>query len=163
MAVDRAADFIASRRRGVGRRARTRLAEAERNLQTAAALQPTDPGGALTTARTAERLANEAYQLAAEDFNDWDQGGPGWGQRQGGENDLAGAVIGGIIGGILSGGGTGGGGWGGSPWGGGGRGSGGFPGWGGGGGFGSGGFGGGGGLGGLGGGGGGGRSRGGRW
>ena len=163
VAVDRAADFIASRRRGVGRRARTRLAEAERNLQTAAALQPTDPGGALTTARTAERLANEAYQLAAEDFNDWDQGGPGWGQRQGGENDLAGAVIGGIIGGILSGGGTGGGGWGGSPWGGGGRGSGGFPGWGGGGGFGSGGFGGGGGLGGLGGGGGGGRSRGGRW
>jgi uncharacterized membrane protein YgcG len=163
VAVDRAADFIASRRRGVGRRARTRLAEAERYLGQAAALQGTDLKAAVEGARHAERLANEAYSLAAEDFNDWDQGGPGYGQRSGGESDLAGAILGGIIGGILSGGGTGGGGWGGSPWGGGGgRGSGGFPGWGGGGGFGSGGFGGGGGLGGLGGGGGG-RSRGGRW
>ncbi len=155
--VDRAADFIESRRRGVGRRARTRLAEAERHLNDAAALQATDPRLALDAAGRAQRLADEAYRLAADDFNDWDQGGPGWGQRSGGESDLAGAVLGGIIGGVLS----GGGGWGGSPWGGGGRG-GGFGGWGGGG-FG-GGFGGGGGLGGLGGlGGGGGRSRGGRW
>ena len=156
VAVDRTADFIATRRRGVGRSARTRLAEAERHLSEAVALQPTDAHGALERARRAEQLAGEAYRLASDDFNDWDQGGPGWGQRRGGGNDVAGAILGGIIGGILSGGGTGGGGWGGSPWGGGsgGRGSGGFPGWGGGGGLGSGGFGGGGG---------GGRSRGGRW
>ena len=159
-AVDRAADFVGTRRRGVGRGARTRLAEAERNLADAEALQRTDPALAAQAAERAERLANEAYRLADDDFNDWDQGGPGWGQRRGGGGggDVAGAILGGILGGILSGGGTGGGGWGGSPWGGsGGSRGGGFPGWGGGGGFGSGGFGGGGG------GGGGGRARGGRW
>ena len=159
-AVDRAADFVGTRRRGVGRGARTRLAEAERNLADAEALQRTDPALAAQAAERAERLANEAYRLADDDFSDWDQGGPGWGQRRGGGGgggDVAGAILGGILGGILSGGGTGGGGWGGSPWGGsGGSRGGGFPGWGGGGGFGSGGFGGGGG-------GGGGRARGGRW
>ncbi|HSK53146.1 MAG TPA: TPM domain-containing protein [Clostridia bacterium] len=145
IAVDRAADFIASRRRGVGRGARTRLAEAERHLADAGALQATDPALAAQAASRAERLANEAYRLAGDDFNDWDQGGPGYGVRRGGQGDLAGAILGGILGGVLSGG-TGGGGWGGSPWGGsgGGRGSGGFPGWGGGGGFGGGGLGGGG-------------------
>jgi uncharacterized membrane protein YgcG len=165
ISVDRAADYIASRRRGVGRQARTRLAEAERHLADAAALQATEPQTAIDAARRAERMADEAYRLAGSDFDDWDHGGPGWGQRRG-ETDMTGAIIGGILGGILSGG-TGGGGWGGSPWGGTGRrrGGGGFGGWGGGGGFGSGGFGGGGlgGLGGFGGGGGGGRSRGGRW
>ena len=157
-AVDRAADFVGTRRPGVGRGARTRLAEAERNLADAEALQRTDPALAVQAAERAERLANEAYRLADDDFNDWDQGGPGWGQRRGGSGggDVAGAILGGIIGGILSGGGTGGGGWGGSPWGGsGGSRGGGSPGWGGGGGFGSGGFGGGGGGGGFG--------RGGRW
>ena len=159
-AVDRAADFVGTRRRGVGRGARTRLAEAERNLADAQALQGTDPALAAQAAERAERLANEAYRLADDDFSDWDQGGPGWGQRRGGGGggDVAGAILGGILGGILSGGGTGGGGWGGSPWGGSGTSrGGGSPGWGGGGGFGSGGFGGGGG------GGGGGRARGGRW
>jgi uncharacterized membrane protein YgcG len=158
-AVDRASDFVGTRRRGVGRGARTRLAEAERNLADAEALLSTDPALAAQAAERAERLANEAYRLADDDFSDWDQGGPGWGQRRGGASggDVAGAILGGILGGILSGGGTGGGGWGGSPWGGsGGSRGGGFPGWGGGGGFGSGGFGGGGG-------GGGGRARGGRW
>ena len=154
-AVDRAGDFIATRRRGVGRTARTRLAEAERNLADATALEGRDPALAAQAAGRAERLANEAYRLADDDFNDWDQGGPGWGQRRGGGGDVAGAILGGIIGGILSGGGTGGGGWGGSPWGGsGGSRGGGFPGWGGGGGLGGGGFGGGGG---------GGFGRGGRW
>ena len=156
--VDRASDFIATRRPGVGRAARTRLAEAERNLADATALERSDPALAAQAAGRAEHLADEAYRLADDDFNDWDQGGPGWGQRRGGGgNDVAGAILGGIIGGILSGGGTGGGGWGGSPWGGsGGSRGGGFPGWGGGGGLGGGGFGGGGG-------GGGGFGRGGRW
>jgi hypothetical protein len=157
VAVDRASDFIAARRAGVGRSARTRLAEAERHLADAVTLGRVDPQQAAQAAGRAERLANEAYRLAGDDFNDWDQGGPGHGQRRGGGGDIAGAILGGILGGVLSGG-TGGGGWGGSPWGGGGsrRGSGGFPGWGGGGGFGGGGFGGGGG-------GGGGGGRGGRW
>ena len=156
--VDRVATFIASRRRGVGEVARTRLAEAQRHLVAAAGLLPTDPARALEAGRRAGALAQEAYRLAQDDFSDWDQGGPGWGQRggtSGGDQTAAilGQILGGVIGGVISGGGRSGGGWGGSPWG---RsgGGGGFGGWGGGGGFGSGGFGGGGG---------GGRGRGGRW
>lgn len=151
--VDRAAMFIASRRRGVGESARTRLAEAQRHLAMASSLAATDPQRTLETARRAEALAREAYRLAEDDFSDWDQGGPGWGQRGGG--DATAVILGQILGGILSGGMRGGGGgWGGSPWGRSGGGGFGGGGWGGGGGFGSGGFGGGGG---------GGRSRGGRW
>jgi uncharacterized membrane protein YgcG len=157
--IDRASTFIATRRTGVGRAARTRLAEAERNLEVALSLRPTDPHQAIAIARRAEQLAEQAYSLAADDFNDWDAGGRGAG-RPGGGSDVLGAILGGVIGGVLSGGGRGGG-WGGSPWGSGGP-FGGGGGWGGGGGpfggggggpFGGGGFGGGGG----------GRSRGGRW
>jgi hypothetical protein len=164
--VDRAATFIASRRRGVGDAARTRLAEARRHLDAASGIAATDPGAAIESAKRAQQLATEAYELAASDFSDWDQGGPGWGQR-GGTSDgdataqILGQILGGVIGGFIRSG--GGGGWGGSPWGGRSRGGGGFPdlggglggGWGRGGGFGTGGFGGGGG--------GGGRGRGGRW
>jgi uncharacterized membrane protein YgcG len=163
--VDRAATFIAQRRRGVGESARTRLAEARRHLDGASAVASSDPQAALDGARRAQRLANEAYQLAASDFSDWDGGGPGWGQRSGTSDGdataaILGQILGGVIGGVVRSG--GGGGWGGSPWGGGGSpGSGGGGGglgggWGRGGGFGTGGFGGGSG-------GGGGRGRGGRW
>jgi uncharacterized membrane protein YgcG len=168
--VDRAERFLQARRRGVGQTARTRLAEAQRHLDSARSLIDADPQASLSESRRAQGLAQEAYRLAQDDFSDWDQGGPGWGQRRGSGNDetvaILGHILGGVIGGVLSGGGGGrgrsGGGWGGSPWGGsiggggifgggGGRSSGG--GWGGGG-FGAGGFGGGGG---------GGRSSGGRW
>lgn len=163
--VARAAMFISSRRRGVGEVARTRLAEANRHLSTANGLLATDAATAQQEAQRALALAQEAIRQAQDDFSDWDQGGPGWGQRRAAGGDetaqILGSILGGVIGGVLSGGGRSGGGWGGSPWGGGmgggggiGRSSGG--GWGGGGGFGSGGFGGGGG-------GGGGRSSGGRW
>jgi len=167
--IDRAATFIAQRRRGVGDAARTRLAEAQRHLDAAKGLAATDPQAAVDGAQRAQRLAAEAYQLASSDFSDWDQGGPGWGQRGGtGDGDataqVLGQILGGIIGGAVGSGRTGGGGWGGSPWGGPSSGGGGFPdlgglggGWGRGGGFGTGGFGGGGG------GGGGGHGRGGRW
>jgi uncharacterized membrane protein YgcG len=164
--IRRASDFIATRRNGVGRRARTRLAEAQRMLEQARDARDRDPSAALTSAGRAERLAEEAYSLATADFGRWDAGGPSpTGGGGGGGSDLAGAILGGIIGGILSGGGRGGGrggGWGGSNWG--------SPGPRGGGGFGGGGGGGGGGWGGGGhsmgggfGGGGGGHSRGGRW
>jgi uncharacterized membrane protein YgcG len=162
--VDRAQDFIAARRGGVGRRARTRLAEADRLLGIAEAERATDPKQAMADAQRADELAGEAYSLASQDFARWDRTGRGTAAGSG--SDLAGAILGGIIGGILSGGGRGAG-WGGSSWGsppsnrGGGFGGGGG-GWGGGGhssGGGFGGFGGGG----SGGGGGGGHSQGGRW
>ena len=158
---DRAATFIASRRPGVGDAARTRLAEAQRNLEAATAVAAQDPAAAIERARRAQQLAGEAYQLAASDFSGWDSGGPGWGQPRGGDAtaELLGQILGGVIGGVIRSG--AGGGWGGSPWGSPGRrGGGGFPdlgdlsgGWGRGGGFGTGTFGGGGG----------GRGRGGRW
>jgi uncharacterized membrane protein YgcG len=176
--VQRAIDYITTRRHGVGREARTRAAEAELRLGEAERLATTDPEGAIAAAQRASRLADEAYRLAASEFDGWDQGGgpvagpyrPGGYGRGGSEAEVIGAVLGGILGGVLTGAGRGGrgAGWGGTPWGGsvGGssRGGGfGFPGGGGGiglpGPFGGGG---GGGLGGLGGGGGG-RVRGGRW
>lgn len=111
--VDRAHDFIATRRGGVGRRARTRLAEAERVLGLAEAGREADPKQAMADAQRADKLAGEAYSLATIDFARWDRTGRG---AASGGNDFAGAILGGIIGGILSGGGRGAG-WGGSPWG----------------------------------------------
>jgi hypothetical protein len=117
MAVAQAGDFVETRRGGVGREARTRLAEAQRQLDAATAAESSDPDRALAAAQRAQSLANDAYLIASQDFNQFDQRGPGGGYgRGGGGGDAAGAVIGGIIGGILSGG-WGGGGWGGTPWG----------------------------------------------
>lgn len=111
--VDRAHDFISTRRGGVGRRARTRLAEAERLLAAAEANSVTEPKRAMSDAQRADKLAGEAYSIASMEFARWDQTGRA--QTTGG--DVAGAILGGIIGGILSGGGGRGAGWGGSSWG----------------------------------------------
>ena len=82
---DRAADFIASRRRLIGGAARTRLAEAERHLASARALAGDDPGAALAEARRAEELADDAYRRARDDFEDSEPYGGGWGgPRRGG-------------------------------------------------------------------------------
>jgi uncharacterized membrane protein YgcG len=114
--VDRASDFIAARRSGVGRQARTRLAAAEQLLEQATALANTDQRAALAAAQRATRLSDEALSYAQDDFDDWNRGGPGLGVRRG--SDVGASILGGILGGILAGGGgTGGGGWGGSPWG----------------------------------------------
>jgi hypothetical protein len=113
--VDRAADFIATRRTGVGRRARTRLMEAERVMDEALARREADPQASMELAKQADKLAGEAYTLAAMDFARWNAGRGGPPSPAGGGGDVAGAILGGIIGGILSGGGRGG--WGGSSWG----------------------------------------------
>ncbi len=112
---DRAADFIATRRTGVGRRARTRLMEAERVMDEALARREADPQASMELAKQADKLAGEAYTLAAMDFARWNAGRGGPPSPAGGGGDVAGAILGGIIGGILSGGGRGG--WGGSSWG----------------------------------------------
>jgi len=135
----RAADFIAARRSGVDREARTRLSEAERHLAAAQVLATQDVARAAEEARLADSLAEQAMQLASADFDHYDQGGPGappsrgGGGGGGGGVDVAGILIGAAIGGMLSGGGGGGGGhgggghgggFGGTPWGGGGGGGG---------------------------------------
>jgi uncharacterized membrane protein YgcG len=115
--IARASSYLASRRTGIGREARTRLAEAERHLSQATAMAATDLAGATEEARTAGRMADEAYGLAGSDFDGGGGGGFGGGGG-GGSNNVAGSILGGIIGGILSGGGNrGGGGFGGTPWG----------------------------------------------
>jgi uncharacterized membrane protein YgcG len=114
--VARAQDFVASRRDGVDREARTRLAEAQRHLEQAQAQNATDPAAATAEAKLADQLADQAYDLASSDFDDWDRRGGG---RRGGP-DLGQIVLGGIIlGNVLGGMGRrgGGGGWGGTPWG----------------------------------------------
>jgi uncharacterized membrane protein YgcG len=112
----RADDFLATRRRGIGREARTRLQEADRHLARARTLLTDQPIVSIRHAREAERLAAEAYQLAQQDFHAYDdlRGPFGRGPFGGG----GGGVI--VIGGIpipLGGRRRGGGGFGGSVWG----------------------------------------------
>ncbi|WP_341393527.1 TPM domain-containing protein [Arthrobacter sp. G119Y2] len=117
------ADYIRARRGGVGSEARTRLAEAERNLQQAVALQSSDPVSALAYAQQANALAAQAADMAQQDVDGFGGGmGGGFGGGgmyggRGGGSGLGGAILGGIlIDSILRGG--GGGGWGGGGFGG---------------------------------------------
>ncbi len=109
--VAHAGDFIDARRAAVGRTARTRLAEAQRRLEEARAVMERDPAAAADGARQAARLADEAQQLAATDYErsglgggvviggqPYGQSGSGWGDT------FSGALIGSIIGSVLSGG-----------------------------------------------------------
>ncbi len=122
MAVGHAGDYLQTRRGGVGTQARTRLVEAQRQLDLANASQASDPDGALLAAQRAQSIANDAYIIASMDFDQFDQQGPPPGSFSGGNPSAT--ILGGLIGGFLSGGfgggrrGTwGGGGWGGTPWG----------------------------------------------
>jgi uncharacterized membrane protein YgcG len=113
-----ALDFVASRRSGLGRQARTRLVEAERHLAEARVKIDSDPVAAAQAARRAETMARQAISYGQSDLQQLD---PFGGSRGGGGSDIPAIILGGIIGGMLSGGGgrggRGGAGWGGSPWG----------------------------------------------
>ncbi|MFN0093658.1 MAG: TPM domain-containing protein [Dehalococcoidia bacterium] len=135
MSVRRAEDFLATRRDGVGREARTRLADATQALEEARRLESADPTAAAELAAKARKRADEAYDLARGDFDRWDRdlqvpsgrtappAFPRWpsGRSRSSGADIAtqaGAVIiGEVLGGILGGGGKRGGGFGGSSWG----------------------------------------------
>ncbi|WP_052030302.1 TPM domain-containing protein [Streptomyces sp. PCS3-D2] len=118
-AIGAATDYLTTSRGAVGSQARTRLAEAGRHLERAAALEAGDPSEALAEARQADALARQAQRLAEQDVQAYRD--PYAGRRGGGQG---GAVLGGIILGEILRGGRGGGGFGG--FGGGGGGSGGF-------------------------------------
>ena len=124
--ITAAADYISTRRGGVGADARTRLSEAERHLGAARQLEPDNPDEALKHAHAASQLASRASQIAQSDVQNWEnRHGPRGGSSGG---NVAGAVLGGIlINSVLRGGGGGfGGGFGGGGFGGGGGGGGGF-------------------------------------
>ena len=123
--VVRAQDFVATRRSGVDREARTRLAEAQRHLDQARALATTDPAAAAAEAKVADQLADQAYDLARSDFDDWDRGGGRRGGPDLGQIILGGIILGNVLGGMGRRGGGGWGGFGGGGGGGGGRGGGG--------------------------------------
>lgn len=99
-------DFIETRRGSIGPEARTRLAEAQRQLQAAEAKRAANPNeavahanGASTLAAQAQGLANDDVRTAARSYTSQYGGGGG--------SDM-GAVLGGIlIGNILRGGGGG--------------------------------------------------------
>lgn len=99
-------DFIETRRGSIGPEARTRLAEAQRQLQAAVAKRSANPNeavahanGASTLAAQAQGLANDDVRAAARSYTSQYGGGGG--------SDM-GAVLGGIlIGNILRGGGGG--------------------------------------------------------
>lgn len=99
-------DFIETRRGSIGPEARTRLAEAQRQLQAAEAKRAANPNeavahanGASTLAAQAQGLANDDVRAAARSYTSQYGGGGG--------SDM-GAVLGGIlIGNILRGGGGG--------------------------------------------------------
>ncbi|WP_274610872.1 TPM domain-containing protein [Rhodococcus sp. KRD162] len=122
--ITAAADYISTRRGGVGADARTRLSEAERHLAAARQLEPENPEEALKHAHAASQLASRASQIAQSDVRNWENR---HGPRGGGSgSNVAGAVLGGIlINSVLRGGGGGfGGGFGGGGFGGGGGGGG---------------------------------------
>nr|WP_090276900.1 TPM domain-containing protein [Mycolicibacterium komanii]CRL70563.1 transmembrane protein [Mycolicibacterium komanii] len=98
-------DFIDTRRGIIGPEARTRLAEAVRQISAAEEKRESDPAGAIAHANGAAMLASQAQTLASADVQNAHNSfmGPFGGGRGGGGN--MGAVIGGIlIGNILSGG-----------------------------------------------------------
>ena len=105
--VTTTAQFITTRRGGVGSAARTRISEADRQFKQALALQASDPVTALTHARQADQLAASAYELAQRDVSQFSTpggagggvlGGMGMGSSGG---DLLGGLLGGLIGGSL--------------------------------------------------------------
>ena len=112
--ISATSDYITARRGGVGTEARTRLAEAQRNLDYALSISRTDPVTALQYAQQAHALAAQAAQQAQADvdhFGGYANQGYGRGGMfgGGGGGGLGGAILGGIlINSILHGGGGGG-------------------------------------------------------
>ena len=70
--VTAAADFVATRRGGVGAIARTRLAESHRHFQQSIGYAQNDPEAALAEAQHADALARQARALAEEDVASFD-------------------------------------------------------------------------------------------
>ena len=106
-------DYIDTRRGSIGPEARTRLAEAVRQLQAAQATRSSDLNGAIAYANGASMLAAEAQSLANADVQAAQRAYVG--RYRGGGSDmgamLGGIIIGNILGGAMRGG--FGGGWGG--------------------------------------------------
>ncbi|WP_156725870.1 GumC domain-containing protein [Streptomyces apocyni] len=91
--VGAVADHVTTHRGAVGSQARTRLAEARRHLDRAAALTSSAPWDALDQARQADALASQAGRLAARDVT----GHAGVSGAPLGDAGTAAAILGGIL------------------------------------------------------------------
>ncbi|WP_186808261.1 TPM domain-containing protein [Agrococcus baldri] len=118
--IDRAEDYIATRRIGVGPHARQLLATAQQELAQALRLQGQDDASATQYAQAASEHAEQAMQDASGDIGGWGgqarnpyyRGGRGdrgdWGDGGGrGQDMLTGGLLGYILGDMMSGGGRG--------------------------------------------------------
>lgn len=99
-AVAAAHDFIATRRGAVGATARTRVAEAERQLTQALTATRTNPVEALRAAQQSVALATSAMESAQSDVASFNGGGSSGSSGSG----YGGAALGGILDGLFSGG-----------------------------------------------------------
>jgi hypothetical protein len=107
--VHAVSEYIDNRRGSIGPEARTRLAEASRQIEAAQDKKPTDLSEAITHANSAASLAAQAQSLAEADVQSAQRA---YASRYG-SGDHMGAMMGGIIIGDMLGGGLGGGGFGG--------------------------------------------------
>ncbi|MEU2176813.1 TPM domain-containing protein [Nocardia sp. NPDC019219] len=89
--IGAAADYVTTRRGGIDAEARTRLSEAQRNLDEAQRLSASDPANALRRAQTAADLAGRALQAAQASVRAWEAS----------RAPSAGAQTGAVLGGIL--------------------------------------------------------------
>ncbi len=106
------AQFITTRRGGIGESARTRVSEADRHLSQAVALATSDPVAALAEAQQANSLAANAFDLARNDVQSYEsqQSVARQPSSSAPYRGSDGATLGGLLG-ELFGGGGGGGGW----------------------------------------------------
>lgn len=98
-----ARNVIAGHRGWIGADARTRLAEAERSRIDAEPLTADEDTReeAMTLARRAGALANEALHLAQRDIDSSRPQDPGWGGQRGGRRGGMSDAMGGILGGMV--------------------------------------------------------------
>jgi len=100
-------DFIDTNRGSVGPEARTRLAEAQRRIESARLTSRTDLPAGIEQANSAADLLKQSQTLAANDVAAARQSYAGTGSSTAG--DIGGIIIGGILSGMIRGGGSGGG------------------------------------------------------
>ncbi|WP_069164309.1 TPM domain-containing protein [Nocardia altamirensis] len=89
--ITAASDYISTRRGGIDAEARTRLSEAQRNLDAAQQLGASDPAKAMSHAQAAADLGGRALQAAQASVRAFEASQPPSGTAQ------AGAILGGIL------------------------------------------------------------------
>jgi TPM domain len=99
--IGAAEDFITTNRGGIGSTARTRVAEAQRHLDRALALAPSDAESALAEAQQADSMAAQAYREAQQDVSGFAGAGQGTGGLFGGGGGGTAGTMGAVLGGIL--------------------------------------------------------------